>query len=50
MLYLAVPTVPHAHPSQYTFFVAMLYVMVGGLVAALGLCIQVGYSVSTEMD
>ena len=30
----------------YTFFVFLLYVMVGGLVTAVGLCVQVGYSVS----
>ena len=29
----------------YTFFVVMLYLMMGGLAAALGLCFQVGYSV-----
>ena len=29
----------------YTFFVILLYVMIGGLAAALGLCFQVGYSV-----
>ena len=31
----------------YMFFVILLYVMVGGLVAALGLCVQVGFSVGS---
>ena len=30
---------------QYSFFIILLYIMVVGLVAAVALCIQVGYSV-----
>ena len=30
---------------QYSFFIILLYIMVAGLMAALALCFQVGYSV-----
>ena len=34
----------------YSFFIVILYLMVGGLVAAVALCVQVGYSVNLNVN